>query len=70
MNAYHRLDVSFSFWKTKKWGERKWSIGAYNVYNRQNPYFIVPSKDLSSEKSFSQFTLFPIIPSISYSVKF
>ena len=70
MRAYHRLDVNFSFWKRKKWGERKWSIGAYNVYNRKNPYFIVPNKNAGLAKSFSQFTLFPIIPSFSYSIKF
>ena len=35
MQAYHRLDLGANFRKKKKWGERTWSIGAYNAYNRK-----------------------------------
>lgn len=69
MRAYHRLDISFSFWKTTKWGRSKWSIGAYNVYSRRNPYYM----DLTfahGKRTFAQYSLFPIIPSISWSFKF
>lgn len=70
MDAYHRLDVSFSFWKKKKWGERRWILSAYNLYSRKNPYFIIANKNFNGKNTFSQFTLFPIIPSIAYSIKF
>ncbi len=70
MEAYHRLDVSFSFWKKKKWGERKWILSAYNLYSRKNPYFIFTNKNYNGKNTFSQFTLFPIIPSIAYSIQF
>ncbi|NBW36530.1 MAG: TonB-dependent receptor [Cytophagia bacterium] len=70
MKAYHRLDVSFSFWKQKKRIERKWIIAVYNLYSRKNPYFITTNKNFNGKNSFSQFTLFPIIPSIAYSFKF
>lgn len=70
MDAYHRLDVSFSFWKQKKRIERKWIIAVYNLYSRKNPFFITTNKNFNGKNSFSQFTLFPIIPSIAYSFKF
>ena len=33
--ATHRLDVSISFRKAKRWGERTWEFGLYNVYSRK-----------------------------------
>ena len=75
--AYHRLDIGFNFNKKKKWGERTVSIGAYNVYNRKNPFFIsivdqssVQNNTLLNTKVVQQTSLFPIIPSISYKFKF
>ncbi len=70
MNSYHRLDLSFSWWKDKKWGQRKWTIGTYNAYSQQNPFYMDVSRDNSGNKKFIQFSLFPILPSISYSFKF
>jgi len=70
MRDYHRLDLSFSFWKDKKWGQRKWTLGIYNAYNRQNPFFMELSSDRNGNKKFIQYSLFPIIPSIAYSFKF
>jgi hypothetical protein len=70
MKSYHRLDISFSFWKNTKWGQRKWTIGAYNVYNRRNPFYIDLGSDKKGHPKFYQYSLFPIIPSISYSFKF
>lgn len=67
---YHRLDLSFSWWKTKKWGERKWTLGIYNVYNRMNPFFMDIGYDRQSNKKLMQYSLFPIIPSFSYGFKF
>lgn len=70
MRDYHRLDISISFWKNKKWGQRKWTIGVYNVYNRQNPFFMELGVDKNGNKKFLQYSLFPFIPSVSYSFKF
>jgi hypothetical protein len=73
MRSYHRLDLSFSWWKDKKWGQRKWTLGIYNSYNRLNPFFVNLETDYSAStdrKRFVQYSLFPIIPSISYSFKF
>ncbi|MCH7414013.1 TonB-dependent receptor [Belliella sp. R4-6] len=68
--AYHRLDLSFSWWKTKRWGERKWTLGIYNVYNRMNPFFMDLSYDRNGNRKIIQYSLFPVIPSFSYGFKF
>jgi hypothetical protein len=70
MNPYHRLDISYTTTKQKKWGERSWVIGIYNVYSRKNPFFIDVGTDNSGKRKFIQYSLFPIIPSIAYRFKF
>jgi len=72
--AYHRLDVGINFHKETKWGKRTWSIGAYNVYNRKNPIFLNFESQYGGPTEapvtvLKQYSLFPIIPSISYSFK-
>jgi hypothetical protein len=41
MAPYHRMDLSMTYLhkKTDKWTS-SWSFSLYNVYSRQNPYFI------------------------------
>jgi hypothetical protein len=75
MEAYHRLDVSFSNKKTgrifKKQYEREWVFGLYNLYSRQNPYFIYFEVDaLTNKPTAKQVSLLPIIPSVSFNFKF
>jgi len=75
MPAYHRLDVGVNVHKTKKWREVTWSFGLYNAYNRQNPFYLqygFLKNDFSPNptKVLKQISLFPVIPSISYSIKF
>jgi len=73
--AYHRLDLGFNMHKKTNWGTRTWSIGLYNAYSRQNPFYIYWGYEdgpLSgnSRRVLKQVALFPIIPSISYAFKF
>ena len=71
MRPYHRLDINFRFKKEKKWGERTWAVGVYNVYSRQNPFYIDQGYDFETdEPAFVQYSLFPFIPNVSYSFKF
>ena len=78
MNPYHRLDLSVSFIKPKKWGERRWVIGLFNAYNRKNPFYLdIEYRNVSEGETYKgeqykyvQYSLFPIIPSISYQFKF
>ncbi|MBR07029.1 MAG: TonB-dependent receptor [Rickettsiales bacterium] len=70
MAAYHRLDISLTWTKEKEKGNRSWSLGAYNVYNRKNPFYVEDGYDLNGNKHFYQYSLFPIIPYVRYSFKF
>ena len=77
MNAYHRFDVNIEYHKKHR---RNWestlSFGAYNVYNRKNPYFVRVANDYDpvtqkSKTLYKQVSLFGfIIPSIAYGFKF
>ncbi len=70
MKSYNRLDFTFSWWKDKKWGRRKWTVGVYNAYSRLNPFFVNLERDERLNYRLVQYSLFPIIPSITYSIKF
>jgi len=73
MPAYHRLDIGINFHKEKKWGTRTWSFGAYNAYNRLNPFFMTQSQVYTANgNQYTQFkvhSLFPIIPYFTYTFK-
>ncbi len=79
--AFHRLDVGVQFHKIMKKGhERTWEFSIYNLYNRKNPYFYTfkttnnynPQNPQGSEytRNLTRYSLFGIIPSLSYSFKF
>ena len=70
MAPYHRMDVSINKHKKKKWGKVTWSVGVYNLYSRQNPYFLYFSTNTAGKPQLKQVSLFPFIPSISYNFKF
>ncbi|MCF6242217.1 MAG: TonB-dependent receptor, partial [Bacteroidales bacterium] len=74
MPNYHKLDFNINFHKEKKWGTRTWSVGMYNMYNRQNPFFLYYSYEYNntgnSKTVLKQASLFPMIPFVSYSFKF
>ena len=75
--VYHRLDVGVNFHKEKRHGVRTWSVSVYNLYNRKNPFLVYERGRLisiyegsSSKAQLVKLSLFPIIPSVSYSFKF
>lgn len=77
MPSYQRMDVGFNFHKQKKHGIRTWSLSLYNAYSRQNPFFLYFESTTDTEykktgkaRKLTQLSLFPIIPSITYSYKF
>lgn len=72
---YHRLDAGITWKKQKKHYERSWNLSLYNAYNKKNPfYYFLSSEDNSGNPSTAKvlkgLTLLPIIPSISYHIKF
>lgn len=74
MPSYHRMDLSVNFHKKNSWGLRTWNISVYNVYNRANPFFLnLTAKDENNPNAgqvLKQYSLFTIIPSVSYTLKF
>lgn len=78
IQPYHRLDFSATFTPKpfqKKKFQSSWVFSIYNLYNRQNTYFIFPAiwEDLEtgfvSTKLF-KVSLFPIIPTVTWNFKF
>ena len=76
--AYHRLDFSAILTPKKnikrKW-KSEWVFSVYNAYNRKNPYFIYFDQTGSPfngtlEIQAKQVSLFPVIPAITWNVKF
>ncbi len=70
MPAYHRLDIGANRKTERKYGLSTLSFSIYNVYNRQNPFFIYKGVNKSGNPALMGVSLFPIIPSISWNFKF
>ena len=71
MAPYHRLDVGIQFTKVKKRYTRTFELSFYNAYNRWNPFFYYIEKGVTAtQNKLMQITLFPILPSVSWSWKF
>jgi hypothetical protein len=72
--SYHRMDVGCQFNKQKKWGERTWEISIYNLYAHLNPFLYKTKADIDTKGnviySLKKVSLFPILPSISYKIRF
>ena len=77
--SYHRFDVSLQFHKKMKHHERTWEFSAYNAYNRRNPFFYqlntayqpgVNGSAPTERTSLKRYSVFPIVPSISYNFTF
>lgn len=76
---YHRLDASVQFKKVKRNGISTFEFGLYNAYNRNNPYSIDFEDELilvngtfvkTGKVKIKQYSLFPMVPSISYTRNF
>ena len=76
MPPYHRLDLSATLASRKSAKlESAWTFSIYNVYSRRNPYYIYfeTAGDLQEYKlktSLKQVSLFPILPAVTYRIKF
>jgi len=63
----HRLDISISLKKQKRWGQRTWKVGLYNAYFHPNPTFIRIEDEYGYIEKFS---LLPVMPFASYNFEF
>lgn len=74
MAPYHRMDMGLQVIKKNPNTIRTWEFSVYNLYNRYNPYFYyIGFEDnfvTAGNRVLKQVSLFPILPSISYNLKF
>ena len=73
MPSYNRLDVGLEFTKKKRRYTRTWAFGAYNAYNRKNPFFLFTETENNNGETttvLKKAALFPVIPYFAWSFKF
>jgi hypothetical protein len=78
--ASHCLNLGINFRKKKKHGEQIWNFGIYNAYNAMNPHFIYKTTSSENDGNYGGYaekkpilkklTIFPFIPSFTYTYKF
>ncbi len=71
---YHRFDAGITYKRQKKNRESSWNLSAYNAYNRKNPFYYYIGRQYEGHADGTRvlkgITLLPIVPSISYRLKF
>lgn len=71
MPAYHRMDIGFNWHRVISWGKSTFSAGLYNAYSRRNPFAIDIRRNWETgERKLMQVSVFPILPSVSYTFNF
>ena len=71
MAPYHRFDAGIQFHRQMKHWDRTFEVSVYNLYNRKNPFFYYIATDYQTgNRKLKQVSLFPLIPSVSWTVKF
>jgi hypothetical protein len=75
LKDYHRLDISATYKRNRKIFRKEYVaelvFGVYNIYSRQNPYFVYFLVDpVTDQPKAKQVSLLPILPSLSYNFKF
>ena len=66
---YHRLDVALHAHFARGRLEHTFQIGAYNAYNRANPFYLYVNAGSGVKGSAIQFTLLPVLPVFRYELK-
>lgn len=74
LSAYHRLDVSATYTpkpnKKKGW-QGEWNFSIYNLYNRNNAAsYSFRQKEETGRSETRRISIFGIVPSVAYNVKF
>lgn len=76
MPAYHRLDLSATYTqRVNNKYESSWNFSIFNAYNRSNPYYVFFEAKGSLDDYYlsvkaKKVSLFPILPSVSWTFKF
>lgn len=64
MPAFHNLNLSYRIERQSAGKTYVWNFSVYNVYNRLNPWYYYKQGD-----KMKQITVFPVIPSVSFTHK-
>ncbi|GAB2521396.1 TonB-dependent receptor [Spirosoma aerophilum] len=72
---YHRFDLGIQFHKQMKHHERTWEFSVYNMYDRRNPFFyrlesVAATATEPTRTALFRYSVFPVVPSVSYNFKF
>jgi len=67
---YHRLDVALNVNFATGAVKHGIQLGAYNTYNRSNPFYLYVDAGSSVKGKAIQFTLLPLLPVFRYEIKF
>ena len=67
---YHRLDVALNGGFSTGRLKHVVQLGAYNTYNRLNPFYLYVDAGSSIKGKAIQFTLLPVLPVFRYELKF
>lgn len=70
LSNYHRLDLAANFRFQMRGLRHELQAGAYNVYNRQNPFFLTVDAGSSIKGKAIQYTLLPFFPVFRYELRF
>ncbi|WP_379843514.1 TonB-dependent receptor [Larkinella bovis] len=73
--AYHRMDLSLQFHTRRKMRGSVWELSVYNAYNRRNPFYYsmegkVEIDNKPSKTVLYRYSLFPVVPTVSYTFTF
>jgi hypothetical protein len=67
----HRLDISATYSKKMRLWTKSWTFSLYNAYNKQNPFFYTIVTDWEKQERYlSEISILPILPSVTYAIKF
>ena len=75
LRSYHRLDIGLCYKRVRKHSHSELRLDIYNVYSRLNPFFValVQTVDPKTNKlnfKLREYSILPIVPSISFNVFF
>lgn len=70
--VYHRLDIGINFRakSVRKARDYMVTFAVYNLYGRKNPYLISITEDVYNRPVIKHTSIFPILPSIRYTLYF
>ncbi|MFN8310130.1 MAG: TonB-dependent receptor [Chitinophagales bacterium] len=70
--SFQHLDVSFTWHKKKKYVEHEVNVSVYNVYSHFNQFAVYSeikfNPDGTVSRTYKQVSLFPVLPSITYTI--